>query len=181
MSTLRRMSARYRGRCGACKATVTPGQVIYYDRSSRRLRCEACGAAEVRSSGDQPPPLPRPPAQLGRKYALGLIAVLIGLFCIGLLSDRIWLATVYCMVLCAIASSRAANTRRPLLGASLAFFLLTAGSLTRDMVDGGLFDHPPSALCADGTYSYSEHRRGTCSWHHGVATWNPKVPWWRRM
>ncbi|WP_078897197.1 DUF3761 domain-containing protein [Streptomyces rimosus] len=33
--------------------------------------------------------------------------------------------------------------------------------------------HPAgaSALCNDGTYSYSQHRRGTCSHHHGVATW----------
>ncbi|MDB4948682.1 MAG: hypothetical protein JWM27_1331 [Gemmatimonadetes bacterium] len=30
---------------------------------------------------------------------------------------------------------------------------------------------PPSALCRDGTYSYSTHRRGTCARHHGVRTW----------
>lgn len=29
----------------------------------------------------------------------------------------------------------------------------------------------PTALCRDGTYSYSQHRRGTCSWHGGVAEW----------
>ena len=29
----------------------------------------------------------------------------------------------------------------------------------------------PTARCADGTYSYSAHRQGTCSWHRGVATW----------
>ena len=28
-----------------------------------------------------------------------------------------------------------------------------------------------SALCRDGTYSYSAHRRGTCSHHGGVETW----------
>ena len=39
-----------------------------------------------------------------------------------------------------------------------------------------------SALCRDGTYSYSAHRSGTCSWHHGVAQWNPQVPsWWERF
>lgn len=26
-----------------------------------------------------------------------------------------------------------------------------------------------SALCRDGTYSFSSHHRGTCSWHGGVA------------
>lgn len=29
----------------------------------------------------------------------------------------------------------------------------------------------PTALCNDGTYSYSQHRRGTCSWHGGVREW----------
>jgi Protein of unknown function (DUF3761) len=28
-----------------------------------------------------------------------------------------------------------------------------------------------SALCRDGTYSYSAHRQGTCSHHGGVAQW----------
>jgi len=35
-------------------------------------------------------------------------------------------------------------------------------------------DRPPagaSARCRDGSYSFSESRRGTCSWHGGVASW----------
>ena len=28
-----------------------------------------------------------------------------------------------------------------------------------------------SAKCRDGSYSFSKHRRGTCSRHHGVANW----------
>lgn len=28
-----------------------------------------------------------------------------------------------------------------------------------------------SAKCGDGTYSFSEHRRGTCSHHGGVSMW----------
>jgi hypothetical protein len=35
-------------------------------------------------------------------------------------------------------------------------------------------NRPPagaSARCRDGTYSYSQNRRGTCSWHGGVAQW----------
>lgn len=28
-----------------------------------------------------------------------------------------------------------------------------------------------TALCRDGTYSYSQHHRGTCSHHGGVAQW----------
>ena len=39
-----------------------------------------------------------------------------------------------------------------------------------------------SALCCDGTYSYSANRSGTCSWHHGVCVWRPKLaPWWKRF
>ena len=39
-----------------------------------------------------------------------------------------------------------------------------------------------SARCSDGTYSYSAHRSGTCSWHHGVAEWHPLIPpWWERL
>ncbi len=36
------------------------------------------------------------------------------------------------------------------------------------------YNSPPpgaSAQCADGTYSFSTHRRGTCSHHGGVARW----------
>jgi hypothetical protein len=29
----------------------------------------------------------------------------------------------------------------------------------------------PSALCKDGTYSYSKTRKGTCSHHKGVKVW----------
>jgi len=35
-------------------------------------------------------------------------------------------------------------------------------------------NHVPAgatAHCRDGTYSFSEHHRGTCSHHGGVATW----------
>lgn len=28
-----------------------------------------------------------------------------------------------------------------------------------------------TARCTDGTYSFSQHRRGTCSYHGGVAQW----------
>jgi hypothetical protein len=34
----------------------------------------------------------------------------------------------------------------------------------------------PTAKCRDGTYSYSHHRRGTCSYHNGVARWLRNVP-----
>ena len=30
----------------------------------------------------------------------------------------------------------------------------------------------PTAVCRDGSKSYSQHHRGTCSHHGGVAYWN---------
>jgi len=44
-------------------------------------------------------------------------------------------------------------------------------------VDGNYVNSPSSnpagatAQCVDGTYSYSQHRSGTCSYHGGVAQW----------
>jgi hypothetical protein len=37
--------------------------------------------------------------------------------------------------------------------------------------DPGLVPGGPSAVCRDGTYSYSQSRSGTCSHHGGVARW----------
>lgn len=36
-----------------------------------------------------------------------------------------------------------------------------------------LFERP-TAVCRDGHISYSRHHSGTCSWHGGVAKWEPK-------
>jgi hypothetical protein len=38
--------------------------------------------------------------------------------------------------------------------------------------------NPPAgttARCADGTYSYSQNRSGTCSHHGGVSSWTPRT------
>jgi hypothetical protein len=55
----------------------------------------------------------------------------------------------------------------------LVLFVLTG------IVHDAFFDHP-AALCADGRYSYSASRSGTCSWHDGVSRWNPeRRHWWQ--
>ena len=55
-----------------------------------------------------------------------------------------------------------------------------APSGTYKNVDGNLIPSPyaapsapigASARCRDGTYSFSQHRSGTCSHHGGVAEW----------
>jgi Protein of unknown function (DUF3761) len=58
----------------------------------------------------------------------------------------------------------AAVARSPLVAVTL---LLTAHASAAQTL-------PPqgaSALCRDGTYSFSRHHQGTCSHHHGVAMW----------
>lgn len=53
----------------------------------------------------------------------------------------------------------------------------TASGTGYTNVDGNHINSPSSdpagasAQCADGTYSYSAHRQGTCSHHGGVARW----------
>lgn len=37
--------------------------------------------------------------------------------------------------------------------------------------DNGSVPAGASAQCSDGTYSFSQHRSGTCSHHGGVAVW----------
>lgn len=55
---------------------------------------------------------------------------------------------------------------------------LVAGGLF--LSQGKAFAAEPSAICKDGTYSYSANRRGTCSGHGGVSEWlnvpTPKAP-----
>jgi hypothetical protein len=58
--------------------------------------------------------------------------------------------------------------------ASACLFLFLVGTIAGDSL------WPPTAMCSDLTYSYSEHHRGTCSWHGGVREWNPG-PWWARL
>jgi len=66
--------------------------------------------------------------------------------------------------------------KRPWLAriATVCLFLFPIGTLAGDSL------WPPTALCNDFTYSYTEHRSGACSWHGGVREWNPG-PWWASL
>jgi hypothetical protein len=58
-------------------------------------------------------------------------------------------------------------------GAALLFATITLG-LGGFAASAAINDGPPAgatALCNDGTYSFSQTRSGTCSHHGGVATW----------
>ena len=58
--------------------------------------------------------------------------------------------------------------------------LANAGSSIETKTDFGKFQTTvtskstgASAICNDGTFSYSQSRQGTCSWHNGVRQWCP--------
>ena len=52
------------------------------------------------------------------------------------------------------------------------FFFLIAAVLTVSVTASAAAAPPgATALCRDGTYSYSQHHSGTCSHHGGVAKW----------
>lgn len=54
-----------------------------------------------------------------------------------------------------------------------------SAGLSAGQSSGGAISLPgsePSAICNDGDYSYSAHRRGTCSHHGGVRTWLKDLP-----
>jgi hypothetical protein len=80
---------------------------------------------------------------------------------------------VFCLLIYLICFVRGSWQQRYLLYTGLLFAALIGG-MARDVI------FPPTALCVDGSYSYSAHHSGTCSWHGGVARWRPP-PWWQRM
>ena len=82
----------------------------------------------------------------------------------------IGLALIICLAWAAYRGVTAKRPSRSLLAAAL-FAMILVGSILADLVS------PPSARCADGTYSYSVDSQGTCSHHGGVAEENP-TPWW---
>jgi hypothetical protein len=45
------------------------------------------------------------------------------------------------------------------------------GNCVHRPVHAGRAPAGATAKCRDGTYSFSQSRRGTCSWHGGVAAW----------
>lgn len=46
------------------------------------------------------------------------------------------------------------------------------------ILNDAFWGHKYTALCVDGSYSSSRHHSGTCSWHGGVAEWNPRTRYW---
>jgi len=95
-------------------------------------------------------------------FGIGIYAHWIGFFSL--------ILSVAAIVWLLVESKRRRRLRLARI-ASVCCFLFLIGTIAGDSL------WPPTALCSDSTYSYSEHRSGTCSWHGGVREWHPD-PWW---
>ena len=106
------------------------------------------------------------------KALLFMIPFVIGMYLhpIGFLSLVSFVAVA--MWLLVVMKSR--EHRRLARIGMICLFLFFIGTIAGDSI------WPPTARCNDSTYSYSEHRSGTCSWHGGVREWNPG-PWWESL
>ena len=51
------------------------------------------------------------------------------------------------------------------------YYKNTKGACTKSPTKAPVWPSGASAKCADGSYSFSQSRRGTCSHHGGVAVW----------
>jgi hypothetical protein len=59
----------------------------------------------------------------------------------------------------------------PANGSSDAYYTNVSGHQVHRPVHASSRPAGASAQCGDGSYSFSEHHRGTCSHHGGVARW----------
>jgi len=51
------------------------------------------------------------------------------------------------------------------------YYVNSSGHVVHSPSCGAGGEGTPHAVCRDGSISYSEHHRGTCSHHGGVAGW----------
>lgn len=100
----------------------------------------------------------------------------------------LWVLLAVCSIGTVVTLLRASfGGRRAAVLTASAAVLFTNIAILSDRVHEGMRDvvtpRQPTAICRDGTYSYSANRQGTCSHHGGVAEWYPHlpeepVPWW---
>lgn len=72
------------------------------------------------------------------------------------------------------ASTQTVNALTPAADTSLSnnnYYTNTAGNEVHAPAYSNSIPSGASARCGDGTYSFSQSRRGTCSRHGGVASW----------
>jgi hypothetical protein len=85
------------------------------------------------------------------------------------------LIIVAVLALCALCSapslsSGAADARAPTTCGTDSY-VNVRGACVHRPIHADRVPRGATARCRDGTYSFSQSRRGTCSWHGGVAAW----------
>jgi hypothetical protein len=73
----------------------------------------------------------------------------------------------------AMSTSRSpAHVASPFSGVCGAdYYLNVSGACVHRPMRSDTVPTGATAQCEDGTYSFSQHRRGTCNYHGGVAQW----------
>lgn len=116
------------------------------------------------------------PPTVGESKHIGVFGILLGVpAALGfILGSRIAAFILLFSLLLSLVSLLRRRWKQKYLLYTALIFVSLLGGILHDVI------FPPTALCVDGTYSYSRHESGTCSWHGGVAEWGPD-PWWRKM
>lgn len=151
----------------------------YYAYDTVAFRCSQCGTvvdvnagARVYAGRIESQRRAKLRAERQTKLFLCTVPIAIGMFfhSIGTFSLVLVLGAVGWWLL-----ERRINGKKVLLARAVVFgvLLFLLGTIAGDSL------WPPTAQCGDGSYSYSAHHGGTCSWHGGVREWEPG-PWWAR-
>ena len=82
-----------------------------------------------------------------------------------------WLFAALALAAVAIPATSEARQHRYSYSASSGYYTAKSGDRVRRPVRAARAPARASAQCRDGTWSFSESRRGTCSWHGGVGRW----------
>jgi hypothetical protein len=91
-----------------------------------------------------------------------------------------WTAAYRQFVLAGDVSQRMASKEKPAVVArsqgSNGYYMSSDGSMIHTPATGTVDYGPVTAICADGSRSFSHHTRGTCSHHGGVQSWQAVPP-----
>lgn len=85
---------------------------------------------------------------------------------------------VVALVFLALSAPSPSRARPPVAASAQAnavcgvdYYRNSSGQCVHRPTRSGTIPAGATARCRDGTYSFSQHRRGTCSYHGGVAQW----------
>lgn len=71
----------------------------------------------------------------------------------------------------ATAAASAPNTAAPVPLSNNNHYVNSSGNVVHSPAKAPSVPQGATAVCGDGSYSFSQHRQGTCSHHGGVSRW----------